>query len=217
MKNVFIIVLIFSFTSCARRIDKAVSSAKYSAYEMIGMEKRDLFKKEVNNVQEEQEDTSEAFKDALTQLKEIYHFDGGDLEKQYKKFNSAYEDAEEEATELKARVAKVDKVASDLFLEWQNEMKEIKDSDLRAKSSEKLRETKKRYKSLEERLQTSQKKIDPVLGKLKDQVLFLKHNLNAKAIAGLKSESGKIESDIEDLIKDVEKSSKEAEELIKTL
>ena len=217
MKNVFIIFLILSFTSCARRIDKAVSSAKYSAYEMIGMEKRDLFKKEVGNVQEEQEDTSEAFKDALTQLKEIYHFDGGDLERQYKKFNSAYEDADEESTELKARVAKVDKVASDLFEEWQNEMKEIKDSDLRAKSSEKFRETKKRYKSLEQKLQTSQKKIDPVLAKLKDQVLFLKHNLNAKAIAGLKSESGKIESDIEDLIQDVEKSSREAEELIKTL
>lgn len=217
MKNVFIIILVLSFTSCARRIDKAVSSAKYSAYEMIGMEKRDLFKREVGNVQEEQEDTSEAFKDALTQLKEIYNFDGGDLEKQYNKFNSSYKDAEEESNELKSRVAKVNKVASDLFEEWKSELNEIKDSSLRAKSSEKLSDTKARYRTLEKQLKSSEKKIDPVLARLKDQVLYLKHNLNAKAIAGLKSETGKIESDIEDLIRDVEKSSKEAEALIKTL
>ena len=43
----------------------------------------------------------------------------------------------------------------------------------------------------------------PVLSRLKDQVLFLKHNLNARAIAGLKTEADKIQSDIESLVKDM--------------
>lgn len=217
MKSILLITLfIFSF-SCARKVEKAVSSAKYSAYEMVGMEKRDIFKREVKNVQEEQEDTTKAFKDALTRLKDIYDFEGGDLEKQHNKFKSSYERANEESQELKARVAKVDKVAKDLFEEWQAELNEMKDPDLRKRSSSQLKETKSRYSGLEVQLKKSEKKIDPVLVKLKDQVLNLKHNLNARAIAGLKTESGKIQSDIESLIKEVEKSSKEAEALIKTL
>ena len=56
-----------------------------------------------------------------------------------------------------------------------------------------------------------------MLTKLHDQVLFLKHNLNAKAIAGLKVVGTKIEADITRLMKDMESSNKEAEEFIKTL
>ncbi|MBC7465986.1 MAG: DUF2959 family protein, partial [Bdellovibrio sp.] len=60
-------------------------------------------------------------------------------------------------------------------------------------------------------------KMDPVLAKLKDHVLFLKHNLNAKAIAGLKTESGKIQGDIESLMKDMNNSISQADEFIKSM
>ena len=90
---------------------KAVDKAKYRAWETVGVEKRDLFKREVGNVKEEQEETSEAFKDALTQLKEIYHVEGGNLEREQRKLNSAYEDAAERAQEVHASIQKVDKVA----------------------------------------------------------------------------------------------------------
>jgi len=212
--NVFIIFLTFS---CAKRIHKAVNDVKYSAYESVGMEKRDIFKREITNVKEDQEDTGEAFKDALTKLKEIYNVDGGDLEKQYTKLKNSLDDAKEESAELRERIRKVDEVANDLFVEWTEEINDIKTSELRAKSSKKLSQTKRKYKELESQLHRSEKKMDPVLSKLSDQVIFLKHNLNAKAIGGLKEEQGDIQADIKSLIKEVNESTRQADAFIELL
>jgi chromosome segregation ATPase len=218
MRKLITIMFIISLTtSCAKRIHKAVNDAKYSAYETVGLEKRDLFKREVSNVKEDQEDTGEAFKDALTRLKEIYNVDGGDLEKQYSKLKDSLDDAKAESTDLSARIRKVDEVANDLFVEWKEEINEIKTSDLRSKSSKKLSETKNRYHKLEQQLNRSEKKIGPVLAKLNDQVLYLKHNLNAKAIGGLKEEQGKIQADIKSLIKEVDESTRQADVFIQSL
>lgn len=216
MKTVFILPLFFLY-ACANPIEKAVTSAKYSAWEAVGVEKRDLFKREVKNVKEEQEDTKEAFKDALEQLKEVYAFDGGSLEREHKKLEAAYDEAFEESREVRERIEKVDQVANDLFDEWNDELQEIKTSDLRRRSSRQLAQTKSRYEELHRKLRKSEAKIEPVLSRLHDQVLFLKHNLNAKAIAGLKVEGSKIEAEIGRLMKEMESSNKEAEEFIKTL
>lgn len=213
----FLILSIIFLSSCANPITKAVNKAKYSAWESVGYEKRDLFKREVSNVKDDQEDTQEAFKDALEQLKEVYAFDGGNLEREYKKLNSAYEEAAEESQGVHKRIEKVDQVANDLFEEWNDEIDEIKTSDYRKKSSKQLAQTKERYSDLRKKLLRSEAKIEPVLNRLHDQVLFLKHNLNAQAIAGLKVEGGKIESEISKLMKEMESSNKEAEEFIKTL
>ncbi len=213
----FLILSILLLSSCANPVKKAVNNVKYSAWESVGLEKRDLFKREVSNVKDEQEDTQEAFKDALEQLKEVYAFDGGNLEREYKKLNGAYEEAAEESQEVHARIEKVDQVAKDLFVEWDEEINEIKTSDLRFRSTKQLSQTKERYGDLRRKLVKSEARIGPVLNRLHDQVLFLKHNLNAKAIAGLKVEGSKIESEISRLMKEMESSNKEAEEFIKTL
>jgi predicted nucleic acid-binding Zn-ribbon protein len=217
LKNTSLLILLTLTTSCANPITKAVDKAKYSAYEAVGMEKRDIFKREVANVKEDQQETGEAFKDALTQLKEIYNFDGGNLEKQHGKLKASLDDAKDESADLSKRIDKMDKVANDLFAEWQTEIAEIKTSELQERSSKQLRATKSKYQTLEAQLRSAEKKMAPVLAKLNDQVLFLKHNLNAEAIGGLKIESGKIQADIKSLIKEVDESTRQADALIKTL
>ena len=57
-------------------------------------------------------------------------------------------------------------------------------------------------------------KMDPVLSAFHDQVLFLKHNLNAQAIASLQTTAAGIEQDVAALIKDMENSIKEADAFI---
>lgn len=208
--------MILSF-ACANPIKKAVNKAKYEAYEMVGIEKRDLFKKEVSKVREEQEETGEAFKDALTKLKEIYDFDGGDLEKAHGQLNSSYEEAQEKSKGVTGRITQLNTVAQDLFSEWENEIQEMSSAELKLKSRSKLSETKQKYGVLHKQLKKSEAKIAPVLGKLKDQVLFMKHNLNAKAIGGLKTESTKIQNDIEVLMNEMKESNKKAESLMELL
>lgn len=214
-----VLCLMFSImcSSCANKVKKAIDTAQYSAWEVVGVEKRDLFKRKVSNVKDDQEETGEAFKDALTKLKEVYAFDGGNLEREYNKLNDSYTDAKDESVKVSASIKKLDEVAQDLFVEWEGEIKEIQTSDLRRKSSDQLSETKTKYKTLHQHLKTSEKKMAPVLAKLKDQVLFLKHNLNARAIGGLKTEGDKIETDIENLLNEMDKSTKEAEAFIETL
>lgn len=199
---------------CQSTIDKAVRNTKYSAYEMIGVEKRDLLGKYVKDTREAQEDTKEAFKDALDQLKKTYNFDGGKLERQYSSLNDAYEEADVRAQTVRKDIDKVEKVADDLFAEWKKEIGEISTESLREKSREQLNDTKKRFGQLRTSLKSSEAKIQPVLTKFRDHVLYLKHNLNAKAVASLKGESVRIEGEINSLIKSIESSIKESDAFI---
>ncbi len=220
MKSVLILGLsvgCFYFTGCQSTIDNAKNKMKYSAYEMVGIEKRDLFKKDVKKVQSSQEDAGKAFEDALERLQKIYAVDGGKLEGSYRSLQSSYEDAQEEVQAVHERVKTLETTAEDLFKEWKAEIAEISSTDLKNKSNATLRQTQQRYGEFHASLKKSQARMDPVLGKLKDHVLYLKHNLNAKAITGLKIESGKIQNDIESLVKEMNKSISQAEDFAKTI
>lgn len=219
--NKSLLIVLFSLStiqlSCANKIKEAVRDVKYSAYEAVGYEKRDLFKKQVSKVKGNQDDSKEEFEDALKQLKAVYGFDGGNLEREYSKLKSAYDDANKSATDVRESVTQLNTIASDLSKEWTKEIGQISSADLRAKSQASFEQTQKKYKTYYAQLKKSEGRMDPVLKKMNDQVLFLKHNLNAAAIAGLKTEAGKIESDISKLIQEMNQSIKDADELISTL
>ena len=66
-------------------------------------------------------------------------------------------------------------------------------------------------------MRKAEKKIAPELNVFHDQVLYLKHNLNAQAIASLKSELSNLETDIGKLIAEMQRSIDEANAFIKDL
>jgi hypothetical protein len=102
-----------------------------------------------------------------------------------------------------------------LFDEWQAELKQYTNQDLMRASEKKLNDTRRRYQQLIQAMKRAEKKIDPVLSAFRDQVLFLKHNLNAQAVASLQKELSTIEVDVTTLIKDMEASIAEADKFIK--
>lgn len=214
-KIFFLFVFILS-TACQNPVKKMANEVRYSAYEFIGIEKRDLFKKDVQRVKGDQEKTGESYKDALEKLKDIYGLDGGNLEKQYRSLNSSYESAQKRSADVTTSIARLNTTANDLFAEWKNEIGQIGDAEMKKKSLAAREETLKKYQEFYAALKKSEKKMAPVLSRLKDQVLFLKHNLNAKAIAGLKTEAGKIQGDIELLLKDMNSSISQADEFMKS-
>lgn len=212
-----LIVPVLLLSACQGTIDKAVRETKYSAYEMVSVEKRDLLKKYVKESKEGQEDAKESFTDALDQLKKTYGFQGGELEKQYNRLNSSYEDAEKRSAAVGEDVKKVKHVADDLFKEWDKEISEISTASLKEKSRAQLKATQGRFAELHSSLKKSEAQIPPILKKLKDHVLYLKHNLNASAVASLKGETVRIENDIASLIKSMEASIRESDQFIKQL
>jgi hypothetical protein len=192
-------------------------STYYAAYEKFGVYKRDLLKKRVVAARDEQKDASQEFKDALTRLKEITKFDGGALEAHYRKLQSDYDSCNARATTVRGRIRDVETVANDLFKEWETEIEQIGTESLRATSRRQLTETRARYTEMLTALKRAEASMEPVLLKMKDYVLALKHSLNAQAIASLKGESAGIQSEITKLISDMNASIARADEFIKGL
>lgn len=181
-------------------------SAYYEAAEKVGYHKRDILVDRVEDSRDAQLEAEEQFTSALEQLSALTNFEGGDLEKMYKKVAAEYEDAEEAATEVRERIDGVENVAGALFREWEDEIEQYSSAKLKADSQAKLRDTRSRYDGMISVMRRSEAKMDPVLAALKDNVLYLKHNLNAQAVASLKIELGDIEQDIEALILEMRKS-----------
>ena len=192
-------------------------SAYYATMEKFGVYKRDLLKKSVTAARDDQKAASEQFKDALTRLKELYNYQGGDLEKTYNELSRQYDRSTAKANAVHKRISEMETVAKDLFAEWEKEIGEISSEKLRDSSKDKLRETKSRYDELHTALKRAEQSMDPVLVRFHDQVLFVKHNLNAAAIASLKGETLDIQNDISKLLQDMNAAISKADSFINTL
>jgi chromosome segregation ATPase len=184
----------------------ACQSTYYAVWEKMGKEMRHLLRDQVEKARDDQAQASEEFKDALTRLKEMYGFDGGDLEKMYNQLSDDYETCQDRAEQIDDRIDNVKQIAKDLFSEWRKEIDEIQNADFRSKSNQKLQATRTRYNRLENAMLTARKRMTPVLTNLHDYVLYLKHNLNAQAIGALKGEAVGIQTDVDRLMLDIRKS-----------
>jgi len=189
----------------------------YSAYEKVGVYKRDLLKKRVIAARDEEKGAQKEFKDALTRLKEMTGFDGGELEKRYRGLQSDYDDAASRVAAVHKRVQDVETVAGDMFAEWEKENREIETPSLRDVSRHQLTDTRLRYDEMLIALKRAEQSMEPVLHKLHDYVLALKHTLNAQAIAALGGESARIQADVSRLIEDMNASIARADEFIRQM
>ena len=123
MKKIILVALMLALAGC--------ETAYYNAWEKVGIHKRDLLVDRIEDTQDAQEETQEQFKDALEQYRAVVNFDGGDLEKLYNKLNAEYEDSNAAAMAIADNIDRVEDVAADLFKEWENELAQIKNSNLR--------------------------------------------------------------------------------------
>ena len=191
------------------------STVYYAAYEKFGVYKRDLLKKRVIEARDDQKEAQTQFKDALTRLKEITKFDGGNLEKTYTSLKGELEDCTSQAETVHKRIREVESVASDLFAEWEKEIGQISTPSLQSASRQQLSTTKQRYEELHNSLVSAEQTMTPVLRQFNDYVLYLKHNLNAQAVASLKGEAANITTEINRLIEQMNKSIARADEFVK--
>jgi len=195
----------------------ACSSIYYSAWEKLGYEKRDLLKSAVKAARGEQKQAGKEFQDALTQLKKLTGYQCGNLENAYNRFKGEYEDCESQATAVRNQIREVDTVARDLFREWEGEIREYQNPSLAADSRRKLADTRNRFEPLSRSLHAAESTMEPVLRQFRDQVLYLKHNLNAAAIGSLRGTADNIQSDIQRLLDQMNRSIAEADRFIQTL
>jgi hypothetical protein len=193
------------------------SSAYYSALEKVGIEKRDILVDRVDDARNAQKDAKEQFESALDQYRSVVAFDGGDLEDTYDGLNDSYEQSARRAAEVSDRIDSVETVAEDLFKEWENEIEDFSDANLARRSRELLGQTRNEYASVLSAMHRAERSMEPVLTLFNDQVMFLRHNLNARAIGSLETELATIEAATADEVRDMERSIADAGRFIDSI
>ena len=195
----------------------ACSSVYYNTMEKMGIHKRDILVSRVEKARDSQMAAKEQFSSALERFKSVVNYDGEDLEEKYEELKGELNDLEARAKDVHQRIEAVEDVAEALFDEWEQELDEYTNPRLRRLSEQKLRQTRRRYNQLIRAMKRAEAKIDPVLSPLRDEVLFLKHNLNARAISSLKGELVRIQTDVSSLVKDMQRAIDEADSFINTM
>ena len=199
-------ILILGINSC--------STAYYGAMDKLGYEKRHILVNRVKKAKTSQIEAKEQFSSALDEFIAVSKYDGGALEKMYRRIEKAYTKSEARAKEVRSRNDAVESTGKALFTEWDKEIKMFTDAELASASRVQYKAAEDRFDELELAMRSAESKLDPVLKKFRDQTLFLKHNLNAKAINGLESQVVRIKVDVDSLIRDMERSIAEADRFI---
>lgn len=195
----------------------ACESAYYSGMEQIGIHKRDILVDRIQAAQKSQREGQRQFKSALEQFRSVVTYQGGELQQAYDKLSAEYEESVAVAKEIRSRIEKVESVAEALFREWEQELAQYNNPRLKQDSAEKLRQTRIQYTRLIGAMRSAEQRIAPVLEPMHDQVLYLKHNLNARAIGSLRGELADISSQVDALIRSMEQSIAEADRFVKQL
>lgn len=199
-------VLSLSLISC--------STLYYRTLETVGIEKRDVLVDRVDDARDSQTEAKDQFSSALEQYRSVVAVEGGDLETIYDRLNTEYERSLDRAEEVRERIASIENVADDLFDEWEDEIGTYSDAGLRRQSETLLRETQAEYRQLIAAMHRAEGAMEPVLTMFSDQVLILRHNLNARAIGSLDTELREIEAATETLIAEMERAIEEASRFI---
>jgi Protein of unknown function (DUF2959) len=206
---VMLILIPLGLTSC----DKAYMATM----EKMGYAKRDILSTRVKSARDAQEDAKQEIQTTLERFGKVVSYEGGDLEATYKKLNGELENSEDSAEAVRKKISDVESVADALFSEWEEELKQYSNADLRRKSQAKLTQTKSRYREMLGAMKRAEQRIEPVLKPLRDQVLYLKHNLNARALSAIKGELVKVDAQVDQLVKDMNRSIAEADKFIQTM
>ena len=192
-------------------------TAYFAAMEKIGYEKRDILSSRVEDARDAQQEAKTEVVDALTAFSETVSFEGGELESRYKALAGHLADSEAAAEDVRKRVQAVDDVGEALFLEWADELEQYSSAALKARSRQQMIDTRRGYDRMLAAMRRAESRLEPALGTLRDQVLFLKHNLNARAMGALRGEVGRVDAQVKRLVADINKAVAEADGFIKTL
>ena len=211
MKNgcFLIVTIILGLSGC--------STMYYETMEKVGVHKRDIMIDRVKEARDTQDDAKKQFLTAMEQFKTVVNFKGGNLEKEYNKMNGTLQESEAKASAVRNRISAVEDVSDALFREWRGEIKQYSSDALRKSSQRKYDITQQKYKELIGSMKKAESRLEPVMVPLRDQVLFLKHNLNAQAIGGLQDELGSVQTNVDSLVRDMNLAIAEADEFIAAL
>ena len=199
-------VLMIVLSGCA--------SVQYSALEKVGIHKRDILVDRVEDARDAQSETREQLVSAYDELSALVGHEGGELEEKYERLSKEVERSRKATEELDEHLSDIDRVSEDLFDEWESELDLYSSAALRSDQERKLAQARRQFLMMRDRMQIARNRVDPVMAVLTDNVLFLKHSLNAQALSALRGQASVLEGQVDALIRDMQVAIEEADAFI---
>lgn len=168
----------------------------------------------VEDTRDAQFETQEQLVSAYEELSELIGYDGGELEEGYERLSKRVDRSRDAIDELDDHLKDIDRVSEDLFEEWESELDLYSSARLRADQEQKLGLARREFARMRQQMQKARDRVDPVMDVLSDNVLFLKHSLNAKALAALRGQATILEGQVDALIRDMKSAIDEADAFI---
>jgi hypothetical protein len=219
MKTPLLLAIIFLLTqtACRSSIERTTGSSTLKPSEMKGVEKKELLKDRVVDAKNAQKATEKTLQAALADLKALNAANGKNLEKKYRALQFNYEDAVKNADQFHQGVQQVESLAQSLYSDWESDINKIDTVSLKTQSQQSLAESRSRYEMMDTQFKSTEEKLMPVLKKYNDQIRYLKYNLDSKSLASVRNENKIIQSEMEQLIHDLNKSVASADDFIRKM
>lgn len=192
-------------------------SAYFGAMEKFGVHKRDILVERVEDGIDAQEEAKEQFEDAFAAFVAVSGVEVGELKQVYQRFKDAFDASEKKAEAVWSRIEGIESVSEALFAEWEKELALYSNPDLRSASADQLKRTRRKAAELLTAMRAAANRMKPVLDAFRDQTLFLKHNLNAQAVAALDRTASDLRGEVNDLIRQMDQSIREASSFVAQL
>ena len=205
-RHVVLLIAIAVLSGCA--------SVQYSALEKVGIHKRDILVDRVEDTRNAQSETQEQLVSAYEELSGLIGHDGGELEEGYERLSKRVDRSRDAIDELDDHLDDIDRVSEDLFDEWESELDLYTSATLRSDQEQKLGLARRQFANMRRKMQAARDRVDPVMAVLSDNVLFLKHSLNAQALAALRDQATVLEGQVDALIRDMKTAIEEADAFI---
>lgn len=203
--NLFVLIALL-VTGC--------QSVYYGAMGKMGTHKRDILVDRVEEGKEAQENAKAQFASAFEEFVAVSNVELGDLKTAYERLQDSFDRSEKRTKAVWDRIDSIKSVSRALFKEWEAELAQYTNQELRRTSQDQMNQTKILYSKLIDAMEGAAQKMDPVLSAFRDQTLFLKHNLNAQAIAALNKTTLGMRSEVDSLIRQMSRSIEEANSFI---
>ena len=128
----------------------------------------------------------------------------------YKQLQKSLKKSEKSAAAVGEQAEKMDLAASEYFASWEASLSEFTSDEMRARSEERMKETRQRYDGILQAGREAGDAFRPFVTLLKDQIVFLGHDLNPAAIEDLQDEAEKLNSQAEEVFSKVDETYRSA-------
>ena len=187
-----------------------------SAFAQEGHKQTDRLIKRANDTLKSIGETKEQLQTTLAIYNSMFK-GSGDTRRIHKDLTKAIENTLKRREDVRKKVAAMENEAHTFFAEWTESLDTISSESLRQRSKERLDATRHRYGKILSEGRRAGADFEPLMGGLRDQVIYLGYDLNPSAVASLESDAAQLNAQAKTLFAGIEKTQKDISDYIVSL